>query len=193
MLTFILLAVAFFVYPGWVIPFFRAAVNNLRADFGFSVQNSLEQLWPIWGGRFAFGLRILLLISLGYEIAAARRADFRRFYWAACFSIAVAPLLGFRTEMENLAVLILPFALIFAIIHERWSRIGTVAICAILILALAIPWAIYLLAIPRFGNIADELLFLFYPLLTLVGIYWVRWWAIRPPRTWFDRAKVTES
>ena len=31
--------------------------------------------------------------------------DYRRFYWAACLSLAVAPYLGFRTEMEHLSVL----------------------------------------------------------------------------------------
>jgi len=167
----------------------RATVNNLRADFGFSVQSSLEQLWPVWGGRLAFGLRVLLLISLGYEIGSARRSDFRRFYWAACLSIAVAPLLGFRTEMENLAVLVLPLALVFAIIRERWRRLGNAFIYLLSILAFVLPWAIYFIALPRFGRLAGEILFLFYPGLTLVGIYWVRWWAIRPPRTWFDQAK----
>jgi hypothetical protein len=24
------------------------------------------------------------------------------------------------------------------------------------------------------------------PFLLLVGLYWIRWWAIRPPRTWFE-------
>jgi hypothetical protein len=189
MLVFVLLAVAFFIYPDWIVPFLRATVNNLRADFGFSVQKVFNSIWPAFGERFAFCLRILLLIVLGYEIGSARGSDFRRFYWASCLSIAVAPLLGFRTEMENLAILILPLALVFAIMHERW-RLGNILIYVILILAFVLPWAIYSLAIPSFGKIAEEFLFLFYPVLTLLGVYWIRWWAIRPPRTWFDRAKV---
>jgi hypothetical protein len=190
MLAFILLAVAFFIYPDWVVPFLRATVNNLRADFGFSMQKVFNNIWPAFGGRFAFGLRILLLIALGYEIGAARGSDFRRFYWASCLSIAVAPLLGLRTEMENLAVLVLPLAFVFAVMHERWRRLGNVLVYVILIIATTLPWAIYFIALPRSGKIAEEILFLFYPALTLLGVYWIRWWAIRPPRTWFDRAKV---
>ncbi len=190
MLTFILLIVSFLIYPDWFIPFLRATSNNLRADFGLSIQSVLSNLWPVFGTRLAWGLRILLLISLGFEWIIARRSDFRRFYWAACLGLAAAPLLGFRTEMENLAILILPLALVFAITYERWRRIGRILIFVILIFAFAVPWGIYFIAIPRFGEIAEEMLFLFYPVFTVIGVYWIRWWAIRPPRTWSDRARL---
>lgn len=190
MLTFILLAVSFFIYPDWIVPFLRATVNNLRADFGFSTQSILTHIWPNFWGQLALGLRILLLVSLIYEIGSARGSDFRRFYWASCLTIAAAPLLGFRTELENLAILILPLALVFAITHERWRRLGNILIYPLLILAFVVPWAIYFVALPRYGRMAEEVLFLFFPLLILIGVYWIRWWAIRPPRTWFDRAKV---
>jgi len=190
MLTFILLAIAFLIYPGWVIPFLRATVNNLRVEYGFSIQSSLERLWPVWGGRLAFGIRILLIISLILEIGFARRSNFRRFYWAACLTMAAAPLLGFRTEIENLAVLILPLALVFAVLQERWRRFGKSLMYVIMLLAFALPWVIYRFGVPRFGELAEEIVYLIWPILTLAGVYWVHWWAIRPPRTWFDRAKI---
>jgi hypothetical protein len=33
------------------------------------------------------------------------------------------------------------------------------------------------------------LIFLFLPLFTLLGLYWIRWWAIRPPRIFTDLAR----
>jgi type IV secretory pathway VirB2 component (pilin) len=190
MLAFFLIALSLFLYPGWVVPFLRATVNNLRADFGYSIQNVFRNLWPTFGGHLAFGLRIVLLISLGYEIIRARGSNFRYFYWVSALSIAIAPLLGFRTEMENLVVLLLPLAFIFAIIYERWRRIGGFLVYIILILVLAGPWAIYFFMHPGYGKIAEDTLFLFYPIITVIGVYWIRWWAIRPPRTWFDRARL---
>ena len=38
MLTVVLLFLSFLTYPDWIIPFLRATVNNLRADFGFNVR-----------------------------------------------------------------------------------------------------------------------------------------------------------
>src|SRR5258706_15589071 len=54
MLTFVLLAISFLFYPDWIISFFRAAANNLRADFGFSIFTALKHIWPNFGESFAW-------------------------------------------------------------------------------------------------------------------------------------------
>ena len=190
MLTAYLLVISFLVYPDWLIPFLRANANNLRADFGYSTHTILSYFWPDIGGRVAWGLTILLLSALVYEWTIARRSDARRFYWASCLSLAATPLLGFRTEMENLVVLALPLALVFATTYERWRRFGGFLMVLLLLGVLALPWAIYFFAIPRFAQIAEQILFLSYPVIAVIGLYWIRWWAIRPPRTWFDRARI---
>jgi hypothetical protein len=69
---------------------------------------------------------------------------------------------------------------------DRWKRFGNGLMLVFLILYFAIPWLIFLQAVPRFGDKAQEMLFLFLPVLTVLGLYWIRWWAIRPPRTWAD-------
>jgi hypothetical protein len=189
MVTFILLAVSFLWYPGWFMPFLRATANNLKADFGFSTQVIFTHFWPDYGSRIAWALTVLLIIAIGYEWNIARRSDFRRLYWAACLTLAATPLLGFRTEMENLSILILPLAFVFAVTRERWKRIGDGLTLVLLLLIFALPWGIYFFALPRFGKMADEILFLFYPLFTVIGLYWIRWWAIRPPRIWLDLAR----
>ncbi|MBK9604723.1 MAG: hypothetical protein IPO36_23260 [Anaerolineales bacterium] len=188
MASLILLVVSFMAYPNWLVPFFRATINNIKVDFGFNVHSIFTRIWPTFGGTFAWLFIGLLVVALGYEWSAARSGDFRRFYWAACLSLAAAPLLGFRTEMENLAVLIIPLALIFAIVHDRWYKIGNFLTILLMLLVLTLPWALYLFAVPRFGIIAEEGLFLFLPLFTFIGLYWIRWWAIRPPRILSDLA-----
>jgi hypothetical protein len=186
MLSFIMLAVSFLVYSNWIIPYLRAGMNALRADFGFSIITVLENLIPSYGKYLAWGIIALLIIALGYEWNASLFGDERRFYWVACLSIAVAPLLGFRTEFENLAVLIIPLALVFAIIYDRWSRIGTALTFLLLLIILLVPWALYLFVSPLFEVISQETIFLFFPVFTILGLYWIRWWAIRPPRIWAD-------
>lgn len=188
MTSFVLAVISLLAYPNWIIPYFRAISNNLRVDFGFSIRNIFIHLWPSQGAFFAWVFIIVLIIALAYEWNLARRGDFRRFYWAACLSLAAAPLLGFRTKMENLAVLIIPLALIFAIVHNRWYKIRNGLTLFLLAFAFAVPWALYMFALPRFGKFAEELIFFFLPLFTVIGLYWIRWWAIRPPRIWKDLA-----
>jgi hypothetical protein len=57
-----------------------------------------------------------------------------------------------------------------------------------MLVVFALPWLLYLFAVNRFGAIAQEIIFLFLPLSTLIGLYWIRWWAIRPPRILSDLA-----
>ncbi|MFN8381579.1 MAG: hypothetical protein U0V02_06550 [Anaerolineales bacterium] len=188
MITFVLLAVSFLVYPNWIIPFLRAGMNNLRADFGYSTHSIFAHLFPSQNGIYTWIFIGVLIIALGYEWNAAIQGDFRRFYWAACLSLAAAPLLGFRSQMEHLSVLVIPFALIFAVIHDRWNRIGDFLTTLILLIVFVLPWVVFFFALPRFGEITQEMMFLFLPLFTVIGLYWIRWWAIRPPRIWSDLA-----
>ncbi|MBM3180726.1 MAG: hypothetical protein FJZ86_10255 [Chloroflexi bacterium] len=188
MLSFILLAASFLWYPNWIIPYLRAGMNNLRADFGFTAQESFAHFFPSQNGTFAWVFIGILVITLGYEWSTAHSADFRKFYWTCCLSLAAAPLLGFRTEMEHLAVLVIPLALIIAIVHDRWQSMGDGLTILLLVIVFLIPWAGYFFGLPRFGRLAREIMFLFLPIFTILGLYWIRWWAICPPRIWADLA-----
>ena len=184
----VLAIISFLAYPNWIIPFLRATTNNLRADFGYSIRSVLTHFLPSQGGFVSWALIVTLLIALIYEWSLARKGDLRRFYWSACLSLAAAPLLGFRTEMEHLSILVIPLALIFAIVHNRWYKFGNVLTLLLLTLVFLIPWAAYIFILPRFGKIALDLIFFFLPFFTVIGLYWIRWWALRPPRTWQDLA-----
>lgn len=186
MLSFILLALSFLWYPNWIIPYLRAGMNNLKTDFGFTTQAAFAHIFPSQNGIFAWVFIGILVIALGYEWSKAHGADFRRFYWACCLSLAASPLLGFRTELEHLAVLVIPLALIFAIVYDRWQRFGNGLATLFLLAVFSIPWAVYFLAVPRLDGLAREILFLFLPLFTIIGLYWIRWWVIRRPRVWSD-------
>jgi hypothetical protein len=93
--------------------------------------------------------------------------------------------------MENLAVLIIPLALVFAIVHDRWHRLGDGLTILLILSIFILPWMLYLFAVSRFDTIAQEIIFLFLPLSTLIGLYWIRWWAIRPPRILSDLVNRT--
>ncbi|MBL8101337.1 MAG: hypothetical protein JNM02_02290 [Anaerolineales bacterium] len=188
MITFALAAVSFLVYPNWIIPYLRAGMNNLRADFGFSTHEIFAHLFPSQSGIYAWIFIGILVIALGYEWNTALQADNRRFYWAASLTLAITPMLGFRSEMEHLAVLVIPFALIFAVVHDRWHHIANFLTFFLLLIVFIIPWAVFFFALSRYGKIVQDMVFLFLPLAAIIGLYWIRWWAIRPPRVWSDLA-----
>jgi hypothetical protein len=187
MVAIVLMLISHLWYPGWTIPFLRASYNNWIADFGFSMRHVAQYIWPQRSVLISWILTGLIVILLGYEWTKVSDKDFHRFYWVACLTLSIAPFLGFRIELEQLVILILPLGLILKVISGRWERFGNGITLAFLILYFAIPWLVFLQAVPRFGHKAQELLFLFLPALTVISLYWVRWWAIRPPLTWADQ------
>lgn len=190
MVTGLLAVIAFFVYPEWLRAFLRAWVVILRADFGSSPGAIFSRLWPELGAGLGWAVTAGVCVLLLLEWAGARRGEFRRFYWAACLTLALTPLAGFRTESANLVVLILPLALIFSVLRERWKA-GYWLASLVLLLVFLVPWGLFFgPALTR--QIRADAIFLFLPVFTTVGLYWIRWWALRPPRTWLERAANTE-
>lgn len=186
MLSFTLFIISFLLYPDWFFPYLQAGMNNLRADFGFTIFTSLQKIFPSVGQTLAWTIIVILVIAYGYEWNRTAESDPRRFYWACCLSLAIAPLLGFRTEMEHLSVLIIPLALIFSIVYVRW-KIGAGLTVLLVFFLFGFPWLLYFFNPTQF---TQEILFIFLPLFTIIGLYWIRWWALRPPRVWADLTKT---
>ncbi len=95
--------------------------------------------------------------------------------------------------MEHLVVLVIPLALVFAVVHDRWRRFGGWLTFLLMLVIFIVPWLLYYLSFTGSYKFASELTFLFLPHSTLIGLYWIRWWAIRPPRIFSDLAITTRN
>lgn len=187
MLGVVLLALSFLWYPGWLIPFLRASWNSFQVGFGFSTHELLKQLWPQFGDILGWALTASLVVMLGYQWRAARQADFNHFIWAVCLTIATTPLLGHHLKMAQLFPITLPIMFVIAVSRERWKKIGDGIGLLLLWFFFGLPWLFYLQGVPEWITLnKDEALFLFWPIFSVLGLFWVRWWMIRAPRTWLD-------
>jgi hypothetical protein len=181
--------IAFLLYPNWLWPaFLRAVAANLRVDL-LSPAWFFSVWFPASGAWIARGLAAFLVILLLVEWIGVWRSDNpRRLAWVVALTLAVAPLLGFSTTLANLAPLVFSFAVILPFVWERWDKRPALAILLFTLVFFAFPLLLrwQLTAAPF---LADGLLFLLPPALTLLGLYWVRWYVVRPPRTWLDGVK----
>ncbi len=184
----ILVALSFLLYPGWVLPYLTAVIGSIRSMFGMNSGSVIAAFLPANGILIARIMTVVLLLGLVYEVWLAQRADSRQFVWTACLALAVTPLLGQRTDMSNLVVIFPGLALIFASAANR-SRLGFLITALLFVIVLLLPWGYFVQGFILHDPRAWNYLFLFYPLFTIVGLYWTRWWFIRPPRTWLDQVR----
>ncbi len=188
-MTFIILFIlSLLIYPGWIFSFVVAMFADSRSQFGVTSAGIFAQLSPMYGHLITQTVTILITLMLIYEWVAARRSDFRRFIWAACLTLAATPLIGFRTEMSNLVLIFPCLSLIFAATANRWKT-GIWLSTLLLTVVLLVPWAFYIRWSILNITIYYPLLFLFYPLFAIVGLYWIRWWFVHPPQTWLDQVR----
>lgn len=183
----VLMVISLLLLPSWPLEFLRATVANLRAVHGLTLDLVLQNWWPERGQLFATVLKTTLFVVLFVEWRAVRGKDFRRFVWVASLTLAVTPLIGIPNVSTDYAFLLFPLALVSAVSNERWPRFGS-GVAAFILLAL---FAIWLLIWPSAvipSAILDGVFFILLPAFLILALYWLRWWVIRPPRTWADQA-----
>ena len=189
MTWFVLGAIGFLTYPDWFWPFMRAVTANWRSGDLLSPSLFLEKWIPGYGVGLALLISAVLLLLLVIEwFTVLRSRDFRRVAWAAAFALAITPLLGFSISFANLAPLVFSIVFILPFAWQRWGKYPYLVISSMLILIFARPLLLHLPVIAS-RLPADGLTFLLPSVLIILGLYWIRWTLVRPPRTWLDEVK----
>jgi hypothetical protein len=153
---------------------------NLRAEQGLLLGETFRLWSPSKGLLAAQILKWAFLLLLIWEWNNARGKDFRHLLWVASLSLVLTPFLGVPLKATLYPFLFLPLVLVFKTARERWQRAEWLSVALLLLLLVS---EIILWQFPR----TYLLLAYLYPTLLLLALYWIRWWVVRPPRTWADK------
>ena len=131
-------------------------------------------------GVLHVGLGLYLLV----EWFQAWGKDEHHMLWAAAMTMVVTNLIAYRTATTNYLMLLPVLFLVFRVWEFRWKRMGRVLVIFSLLGLLVGLW--WLFAATVVGNQEAPVMYLPLPFICLFCLWWVRWWAIRPPRLFFD-------
>ena len=129
----------------------------------------------------------LNVIFVGYlllEWILSWRKDVRHFIWTALLTLVVTNLVVIRTATTNYLMLLPALFFIFARWEERWKVAGQFFVWLTLIAFGVGEWVLFFVTVQ--GNIEGPIMYLPLPFFCLVGLWWVRWWSIHPPRLRID-------
>jgi hypothetical protein len=101
--------------------------------------------------------------------------------------------IGIPTTPSNFSGLIFPLILVCAALAVRWPRGGQWAALIITGLVFIWEWALFYLNITGPEPKMQLNLIIPLPLILLVGLYWVRWWAIKPKRLLIEELRLAEA
>jgi hypothetical protein len=192
--TAILLILGMLFIPDWPVQYMRV-ILNFQDYFPLNTPVAIfSSALPGMGKQLGWGLSLVMTILLIIEWFAARKKEFSWFLWTVSLTIVVGQWVGIPTDLNDFVLLILPLVLILATLDRRFSRYGKWMSGASLVIFLGGLWGIYFLTDPNISSLQQDRLFLFvFPLILLIGLYWVRWWAIRSYRGLIEDLRVVEE
>lgn len=190
----LLSASAALLIPDWILQNIREIVRYSSYNPPVTLRAALAALLPSAGNRIGWAITGLLGLILLMEWWLVRKASFRSFVWVACLTLVASQWIGIPTDPGNFIILLPALALVFALWQERWRRGGAVFALVSMLALLGGLWALFLATV-EYGDQPQQSPIMFLPLpgFLLVMLYWVRWWAFKPPNVWFDQFYAQEN
>ena len=190
MSLFLSLVVSFLIHSGWGLPYIRAVLSDWIRGSSLNLNSILSFWFPNSRISIAAIVSAVIIVIVFVEWITSTKSNFRRILWTASLSLAATPLVGFAIFQSNHVVLIVPLILILMLVWERWTRQRVLAYLLVLSVAFWVPFAIYFRGITFEDRLYSDLLTVLPPIATIIGLYWMRWWVLHPPRTWIDQIGV---
>jgi hypothetical protein len=116
------------------------------------------------------------------------------FLWTACLTLVITNLIGIRTATANYVALFPALILILSILDNRWGRNGRIIILVSLPLLFFGLWWLFISTLTISDQpIQHPILFFPLPVLLLIGLYWIRWQAIKSPSALLEEYRIVNK
>jgi len=181
--------------PDWIMQNLRQIVSYPGYTFTGTPGAILQEWVPGVGTQLGWFFSILMAGILIWEWRAAWGKDFQWFFWTACLTLVITNLIGIRAETANYIILFPVLVLIFASWDKHWGVFGRVIIDFSFLLLFFGLWWLFLSSIRDYYDQAAQspLMFFTLPILLLIGLYWIRWWVLRPEKPWLDKLNKSRN
>ncbi len=189
----LLSVISLFLVPDWIIQYIRLLYNFSAVFPPGSPRLFFSSNFPGLGQQIGWLVTGLSVIILVFEWIVSLRKDFRRFLWAVCLTMVLSQWIGIPTIPGNFIELIIPLILIAAMLSERWRHGGPWSSILIVAVLFVWQWALYYLDLMGSQPAVQLNLIFPLPLILLIGLYWVRWWAIKPRRLLIEELRLSET
>lgn len=169
----------------WPVLYWGTLVNAIGAKPP-PVVATLEQVFVSWfpgvGARLALSIVAVVGVFCLTEWLLVTRGSFMQLTWNVALVLVAMQWMMVPTDAGNAVVFLLPCLLFLYLLEARWRRLGQWTGWGVL----GILWLASWIAGLEGGIFAPSKSFLlvFVPGVLLVGLYWVRWWAVREKESW---------
>lgn len=177
----VLMGIFLALMPNWPLQWLRQLLDypSYTMQTG-SPLSMIADTFPGIGRQLSIFLHTIFIGYMLLEWVLAWGKDERWFRWTALITIVITNLVGYRTATTNFMMMLPALFLVFSLWESRWRIGGKIAVWVVLIVMGLGLWFLHFATVQ--GNQEQAIMYLPFPFLCLIGMLWVRWWAINPPR-----------
>lgn len=175
----VLIGGSIYLFPQWPAYHYFQLLSYFKDSFPSSPAAVVWTCFPAAGPRVMGVVAVLFLGVLLVSWWQAFGKDSRWFLWTAALTLTITHLIGIPVSLSGQTVLLIPFALVFSTLTQRWHQTGPRIAVVLMAGLLAGEWALFWLTMrgDLTGPPANALL-IWLPVSALVLLYWVRHWAL---------------
>jgi hypothetical protein len=180
----ILLASSLILLPSWPLEMFRQLLNYPSYTNIGSPLSIISGSMPGIQRQVSYFLHGIAAFYLLVEWVLAYKKDDQHFIWTGMITLVVTNLVALRTATTNYVILLPALLLMFRVWIDRWGKLGELMVWGCLTVMGLGLWILFISTVE--GNVESALMYLPLPFFLLIGLWWIRWWAIKPPRVLLD-------
>ena len=182
-------AVGMVFLPSWPLDFLRAIYQNVDISIGKTIIETTTRWWPGVGLQIGWGIIILASTALLVEWWLALGKQPKQLLWTTAFTWVIAIWIGVETNIDNVVFLLLSLTVIFSAWSRRWGKSGQIFNFGMMALLFPGLWWAYIFYLQNgINENLNPILMIGFPLMVLVGLYWVRWWFLQAEYLNLDEA-----
>jgi hypothetical protein len=176
----LMMVVCLLLIPRWPLQMYYQLMDYLDYTSIGSPLSMIAGAAPGIENVLHWGLYIIVIGYLILEWFLAWGKGERWFVWTALLTVVVTNLVAFRGPTTNYVMMLPALFFIFKLLEDRWADVGRVAVVGWLVILFGGLWALSVVTVEE--NVEGAIMDLLPPFFCLLGLWWVRWWAINPPR-----------
>jgi hypothetical protein len=188
-------AITALLIPNWI----WQNMVQIVAYPDYTLPTTPGEIFTVWmpgvGARLGIGLTVVMAATLIWEWRLAWGKDITWYIWTAFMTLTITQLIGIPTATENYMILFPALVMVFNAWDEQWGRLGYVLIYFSMALLFGGVWWLFISTLDQLNGqpIQSSILFFPLPVFLLIGLYWVRWWVLRPEQPLLDRFRRFRS
>ena len=170
--------------PDWPIQWIRQVLDYPSYTNTGSPLSVIANAMPGIRQPVILFLNTVFIVYLAIEWFNSWKKNVNQFIWTAMLTLVITNMVAFRTATTNYLSFMPVLFYIFAVWEKRWGGIGRFFVTFSLIVLAVGLWILFLFTVQ--GNLEQPIMYLPLPFICLLGLWWVRWYSIKPPRLMID-------